>query len=62
MDVKSHVTRTLEILDIINNDLGFANVELRDTSIVSHLLIIDFRKTNKILNTFCDQGLFGNFS
>lgn len=35
MDVKARVTRITEILEIINNDLGFANVELRENSIVS---------------------------
>lgn len=35
MAPKSHVTRTMEILEIINNDLGFANVELRENAIVS---------------------------
>ncbi|XP_037024847.1 N-acetyltransferase eco [Bradysia coprophila] len=34
MDSKAHVTRISEILEIMNNDLGFANVELRDSSIV----------------------------
>ncbi|KAG4065323.1 hypothetical protein HA402_012765 [Bradysia odoriphaga] len=34
MDSKAHVTRISEILEIMNNDLGFANVELGDSSIV----------------------------
>lgn len=38
MDIKPHVTRVLEILEIINNDLGFANVELQENAIVSHSL------------------------
>lgn len=58
MDSKSHVTRTLEILEIINNDLGFANVELQQGSIVSdcfNIVVISLRFQ------IC-LGLFGYFS
>lgn len=44
MDTKAHVTRISEILQIMNNDLGFANMELSDSSIVSvDLLLYEFR-------------------
>lgn len=52
MDIKPHVTRILEILEIINNDLGFANIELQESSIVSSSLFYNFKNLIKSCKTF----------